>query len=113
MSIARKMKTRPWTRRKAELDVLFEEAIVDAYGESDQLVGFYTMLEGHLGMPFNVEILGVTAVVEHIDMTDDGQIVAICRRDCARQLIPIRDLVPPMPPPAGAGWIGLDFPRFR
>ena len=41
---------------------------MDAYGESEQLVGFYTMFEDHLKMPFDVEILGVTAAVERIDM---------------------------------------------
>ena len=45
-----------WPPSKTELDALIEEAIVDAYGESEQRTGFYTMLEEHLAMPFEVEI---------------------------------------------------------
>ena len=30
---------------QADLDELVEEAIVDAYGEDEQLAGFYTMIE--------------------------------------------------------------------
>ena len=30
---------------KARLDDLVEEALVDAYGESEQVTGFYTMME--------------------------------------------------------------------
>jgi hypothetical protein len=37
---------------KAKLDEMIEEAIVDAYGESEQTLGFYTMLEDNLAVPF-------------------------------------------------------------
>lgn len=94
-----------WPPSKTELDALIEEAIVDAYGESEQTTGFYTMLEEHLAMPFDVEILGVTATVERIDLTDDEQIVAVCARDNSRQRIPIVDLPLPDPPPKGSEWI--------
>ena len=96
---------------KVDLDALIEEAIVDAYGEAEQRTGFYTMLEEHLAMPFEVEILGVTATVERIDLTDDEQIVAICSRGKSRQRVPILDLPLPTPPPEGAGWI-MAFRRW-
>ena len=44
-------------------------------------------------------------VVEKVDMTRDGQIVAICRRDKTQQRIGILDLPLPMPAPDGAEWI--------
>ena len=91
--------------RKAELDRLIEEAIVDAYGESEQRVAFYTMLEEHLRLPFETEVLGIPVTVERIDMTDDDQIVAICRRGRSRQSIPILDIRLPRPSPEGAEWI--------
>jgi hypothetical protein len=53
-------------------------------------------------LPFSVKILGVDADVEKVDMTLDGQIVAICRRGKTRQKIPILDLALPTPSPAGA-----------
>jgi hypothetical protein len=33
---------------QADLDELVEEAIADAYGEDEQLAGFYTMIEENL-----------------------------------------------------------------
>jgi len=89
----------------AKLDGMIEEAIVDAYGESEQTVGFYTMLEDNLAMPFKTEMLGVEVTVERIDMSDDEQIVAVCSRGRSRQRIPILDLPLPSPPPEGAEWI--------
>jgi hypothetical protein len=87
------------------LDALVEEAIIDAYGESEQRIGFLTMLEEHLACPFLTEILGTSARVERVDLNDAEEIVAVCRRGRARQLIPILDLPLPSPPPAGWEWI--------
>jgi len=90
---------------KARLKELIEEAIVDAYVEGEQAGGFFTMIEEHLALPFSVKVLGVDAEVERVDMTLDGQIVAICRRGKTRQKIPILDLPLPTPAPAGVEWI--------
>jgi len=90
---------------KARLKELIEQAIVDAYGEEEQVGGFFTMIEEYLAVPFRVKILGVDAAVEKVDMTLDGQIVAICRRGKTRQKIPILDLPLPTPAPAGVEWI--------
>jgi uncharacterized hydantoinase/oxoprolinase family protein len=88
------------------LDQMIEEAIMDAYGESEQIVGFYTMLDDNLAVPFQTKMLGVEVIVERVDMTDDDQIVAVCVRGKSRQRVPILDLPMPDPPPAGAEWIG-------
>jgi hypothetical protein len=63
------------------------------------------MMEEHLALPFSAKILGVDVVVEKVDMTRSGQIVAICRRDKVRQRIGILDLPLPTPAPGGAEWI--------
>lgn len=84
---------------------LIAEATVDAYNESEQLVGFYTMFEEHLDMPFEATILDVSVIVERVDVTDDDQIVAICRRGRSKQAVPILELPLPTPRPAGAEWI--------
>ena len=89
----------------ARLDRMIAEAVVDAYGESEQMVGFYTMLEDNLVVPFDTEILGVQVTVERIDMTEYEQIVAVCTRGKLRQRVPLLDLPLPDPPPAGAEWI--------
>ena len=98
-------KRRRWPPGKARLKALIEDAVLDAYNESEQRTGFYTMLDDHLDTPFDTQILGVVATVERIDMTEDEQIVAICRRGRWRQAIPILDLPLPNPRPEGAEWI--------
>src|SRR5260370_34109642 len=94
-----------WPPSKPRLEELIEQAIVDAYGESEQRTGFFTMMEENLALPFDVEILGVPARVERIDLTDADEIVAVCRRGRSRQQVPILDLRLPLPPPDGAEWI--------
>jgi|ERR1700733_2191957 len=90
---------------EAELDALIEEATVDAYDESEQTVGFHTMLEEHLEMPFKTELLGVEVSVEEVELSDDDQIVVVCTRGKSRQRIAILDLPLPKPAPKGAEWI--------
>ena len=90
---------------KANLEALIEEAVVDAYGDEEQTVGFFSMIEEHLALPFSVSILGVEAVVEKVDMTRDVRIVAVCRHDGVKQRIEILDLPLPKPVPAGAEWV--------
>ena len=43
----------------ARLDAMIEEAIVDAYTESEQAVGFHATVEQHLQLPFETLVLGV------------------------------------------------------
>ena len=91
---------------KGELEELIEEAVIDAYGEAEQVTGLYTMLDEHLEVPFDSAVLGVAVVVEKVDLTDGGEdIVVICRRGRERQRLPILDLPPPDPPPEGWEWI--------
>ena len=104
------MTKRPGTRRSpilstAKLDEMIEEAIVDAYGSSEQITGFHAMLDAHLAVPFKAEILGVEVTVTRVDVTTDEQIVAVCVRGRARQRIPILDLPLPEPRPSGTEWI--------
>lgn len=89
---------------EAELDDLVEQAIVDAYGDDEQMVGLYTMINDNLALPFRTTVLGVEVSVEKVDVTDSG-IVAICARGADRQAIPILDLPLPVPPPPGSEWI--------
>jgi hypothetical protein len=73
-------------------------------------VAFYTMLEEHLRLPFETDVLGIPVSVERIDMTDDDQIVAICRRGRSRQSIPILDIR--FRGPRGGGGMDRGLPRL-
>ncbi len=64
----------------AKLKRLIEEATVDAYNESEQRVGFLTMIDENLALPFATQVLGIEVSVERIDMSAADAIVAICRR---------------------------------
>lgn len=89
----------------AKFNELIEDAIVDAYGESEQRVAFYTVIEENLALPFVIRILGVDVTVERIELTKSEEIVAICRRGRSRQAIPILELPLPKRAPSGAEWI--------
>lgn len=81
------------------------QAIVDAYGESEQIGGFYAAIDEHLAVPFETTLLGMPVTVKGVDLTERDEVVAICVRDRFRQAIPILDLSLPSPLPAGAEWI--------
>jgi len=88
-----------------QLTTLVEDAIIDAHDESEQRVGFLTMLEEQLACPFATAILGIPVRVERVTLDDADEIVAVCRRGRARQLIPILNLPLSSPPPTGWEWI--------
>ena len=94
-----------WPPRRAHLERLVEEAIVDAYNESEQRCGLFTMIDDRLALPFDTEVLGVPVTVERVDLTEADEVVAICRRGRNRQPIAILDLPLPSPRPDGAEWI--------
>ena len=106
MSSTRRRKNRAALRLgKARLAEMIEEATVDAYGESEQTTGWFTMIEQNLAVPFETTVLGVPVTVERIDLNAGEQIVAVCRRGRDRQALPILDLRMPSPPPEGVEWI--------
>src|SRR5258708_24509846 len=112
----RKLKRDPDTNlplfSKAKLEKLIEQAVVDAYTEEEQAVGFLTMKEDHLALPFSTNVLGVDVVVEKVDMTRDGQIVAGFRREKNRQKNGILHLPLRTPPPRGTDWTTTHLPRL-
>ncbi|MYW63837.1 hypothetical protein GTY65_07090 [Streptomyces sp. SID8379] len=86
-------------------EALIEEATVDAYGEDEQLTGFFTMIEEGLAVPFTTTVLGVEVSVVGVDLVEDGRVVARCARGSVRQDIGILDLPLPEPVPEGWQWI--------
>ena len=74
-------KRQPHRRRLplAKLDEMIEEATVDAYGESEQTFGFFTLLEEQLKLPFKTEVLGL----------GHGRAEGICRADQGLAFLPL------------------------
>lgn len=102
---AGKVKRRPAHLTKPRYLKMVEQATVDAYGDSEQIVGWFTVIEENLEVPFETVVLGAPATVERIDLTRSEHIVAACRRGRARQVLPILGLPLSTPPPKGAEWI--------
>ncbi|PZG94870.1 hypothetical protein C1I97_27395 [Streptomyces sp. NTH33] len=87
------------------LDAMIAEAVIDAYGEDEELAGFHAVLTDHPVLPFTTQVLGVDVVVEDLDLRPGSGMVALCRRGAHRQAIGLLDLPLPSPPPKGAEWI--------
>ena len=94
------------------LDSLVEEATIDCYNEEEQATGLFTMIEEHLELPFHTKVLGVQVSVERIEITDEGEVVALCRRGREKQVFPLLSLPLPSPPPVGFEWIEA-YRRWR
>ena len=90
---------------KDQLAAMVEEATVDAYDESEQITGWFTMFEQHLELPFETKVLGTVVIVARLDLRDGVDILAICTRGRDRQAISLVDLPLPSPQPAGSDWI--------
>ena len=93
------------TNSAKRLAEMVNEATVDAYGEAEQLTGWFCTLEDHVVLPFETVVLGDTAIVEKFDQPNETRIVAVCRRGRARQAIDLLDLPLPSPAPEGTEWL--------
>ena len=101
----RRTTTRRWPPSRSRLEQLIEEAITDAYDESEQRTAFLTLIADRLALPFETKVLDMMVTVEQVNLGMADDIVAICRRGKKQQAIPILDLPLPRPRPAGAEWI--------
>jgi hypothetical protein len=83
------------------------EATVDCYDEEEVLIGFATLVEENLEVPFETAILGATVTVTGVTHASHG-LVADCARGRHRQAIHVLDL--PLPEPCGVdrGVLALD-----
>ena len=95
----------PRNLSKARLEAMAEEATVDAYDESEQATGWFTMFDEHLALPFETKVLGVDVTVEKVSLSEHDDVIVVCRRSEERQSLSILDLPLPSPPPPGWGWI--------
>ncbi|MGH3779172.1 MAG: hypothetical protein ACRDRO_00710 [Pseudonocardiaceae bacterium] len=78
---------------------MIAEATIDCYNASERVMGFHTMIDEHLEVPFQTCVLGADVTVTGVDLSDDEQVVVICARGRWRQRIPVLELPLPTPPP--------------
>ena len=90
---------------KRRIEEMIEQATVDCHGESEQMTGWFTVLDEYLAVPFETTVLGFPVTVERVDLNRSEQIVAVCARGRDRQALPILNLPLPTPRPDGAEWI--------
>jgi uncharacterized Zn finger protein len=90
---------------RARLEQMIADATVDCYNESEECTGIFEMLAEHLETPFITTVLGVAVTVTAVDITNDDQIVAICRRGRNLLRVSLLELPMPDPRPDGADWI--------
>ncbi len=84
---------------------MIEAATVDCYNESEEVTGWFTMIQDKLAIPFETSVLGVDVTVQRIALNEDGQIVAACAQGRDRQTLPILDLSLPRSGVEGSEWI--------
>jgi hypothetical protein len=89
----------------ARIEQMIEEATVDSHDESEQMMGWSSMFDEYLAVPFETTVLGVPVTVERVELNRRDEIVAVCARGRDRQALPILDLPLPTPLPDGAEWI--------
>lgn len=89
----------------ATLRALIEEAVVDAHDDEEQRMGFLTMLQDNVDVPFETEVLGVLVEVTEIGTNDAEEIVAVCKHGRHVQRVSVVDLPLPKLPPEGFEWI--------
>src|SRR5207302_483760 len=99
---ARRGRSKP---SQKQLTDMIAEATVDCYNEDEAAVGFFTMIEDQLRIPFKCKVLGLEVVVEKVTLGRDGGIEAICRHGSSKQRIPLLELRLPVPAPAGSEWV--------
>ena len=79
----------------------FENAIIDAYGDSEQHSGLLTMIEEEVKFPFRAKVMGELVSVVGMEWPDGDEfgLDFVCECGGERHRIEARsvDLVPPLP----------------
>jgi hypothetical protein len=99
-------------RYRLSLDALIAEATLDCRDEQEAVIGFLTVIQDNLVVPFQTEVLGVGVMVDDIGLNAAEDIVAICSRGEHRQAIALIDLPLPADAPGGVEWIEA-YRRWR
>jgi hypothetical protein len=101
----------PPTPTNAELDLIIEDALTDAYDEYEQVGGFFCVLKENVTFPFETTLLGMPVTVTGVEDSEDV-VLAVVRRGKHEQKISLEELPLPNPLPAGGDYL-LAYRRWR
>ena len=90
-------------KKMNDLDILIEEATIDAYGEDEQRSGFLVIMEENICTPFSAMIAGSPIEVTKFDM-DHRRLFVHCRREGKTYSVDVLD-IEPIEGTQGVDWI--------
>jgi hypothetical protein len=96
---------------KARLAEMIEQATVDTYGDSEMAASWFTMLDEHVELPFETQVLGIASALRASTFATTGRSSRSARRTRAPGGLLV-DLPLPSPPPGGTEWIDA-YRRWR
>lgn len=97
----------------ASLDGWLARRLADRYDRADRLTGLLTMLEQQVRLPFPTRVLGMSVVVDGLELTGSAQLVAVVRRGQHELRIGLDQLPLPDPAPAGVPMIAASRPFLQ
>ena len=90
----------------ARIRKLIEEAVVDAYTEDEQEMGFMVGMENDMSFPFTALVVGEEVEVVGVEMEPGERgIMAVCERNGRQYRVSITSLEWSGKSPRGAEWI--------
>jgi hypothetical protein len=102
-------KTKVSVRRKAKLERLIADAVLDAYNPAEQATGFYTMISENVEFPVAAKAVGEHVEVTGVDLDEYGEdLVALCRRKGRTYKVQLTEVEFPSPF-SGKDWIAAYF----
>lgn len=98
-------KVRRASSSKARLEALAREALVDTYGEEEQLVAFGTVVMDEIECPFRAKVIGEEVEVVSVNLSKNCHFMnATCRHRGKTYRVDLASLEPTGTPPKGFEW---------
>ena len=94
--------------RRTRLEALIEEAMVDCYGEDEQVWGLFYILEERLRFPLQAVVLGKAVTIVGLDDSRSNLrrgIIARLRKGDQEYTVALSDLEVVNPDPVSAEWL--------
>ena len=95
---------------RARLRELIEEATVDCYDETEELIGLLTMIQDNVGCPFRAKVIGEEVTVTGFEWPEHHRsLFAVCERNKKKYQVDLTSLEWIEPRPEGFEWVEAYF----